>query len=238
MSARAHALFAAFAGGGRAEVLSCDEAYIDLRGLGAAGAEAAVRRLRGDVFAATGCTVSAGIGRNKLLARVATKRAKPDGLFVAPQDEAGVAAFLHALPAAELPGVGYWVEARLAELLLQAPGAGAGAGAGMAAPGSSLEAAAAAAGAAEENEPPVNERALAVLRRVQAKLTGRDFAEDDPIGHVMSQGIGAGGADGPGGGAARGAETLDTAAQVQRLVLAAVSTENLAVAYIGWCSSW
>ena len=130
MSARAHALFAAFAGGGRAEVLSCDEAYIDLRGLGAAGAEAAVRRLRGDVFAATGCTVSAGIGRNKLLARVATKRAKPDGLFVAPQDEAGVAAFLHALPAAELPGVGYWVEARLAELLLQAPGAGAGAGAG------------------------------------------------------------------------------------------------------------
>ncbi len=35
--------------------------------------------LRADIAAATGCTASAGIGPNLLLARLATRRAKPDG---------------------------------------------------------------------------------------------------------------------------------------------------------------
>ena len=95
----------------------------------------------------------------------------------------------------------------------------------------------------ESSRDALNERAIAVLRRVQAKLTGRDFADDDPIGHLMMQGVGIG----------RGAHqrnedisntalavsgTLDAAAQVQRLVLAASSYENLSVSYTGWCSFW
>lgn len=35
--------------------------------------------IRRRIHAATGCTASAGVGRNLLLARLATKRAKPDG---------------------------------------------------------------------------------------------------------------------------------------------------------------
>jgi putative intracellular protease/amidase len=41
--------------------------------------EALVAALRADIAAATGCTASAGIGPNLLLARLATRRAKPNG---------------------------------------------------------------------------------------------------------------------------------------------------------------
>ncbi|TMW61633.1 hypothetical protein Poli38472_010696 [Pythium oligandrum] len=55
----------------------------------------------------------------------------------------------------------------------------------------------------------LNERAVAVIRRVQAKLTGRDFEGE--------------------------AEPLDVTAQVQRLITQATSHENLCQCYIGWC---
>lgn len=91
----------------------------------------------------------------------------------------------------------------------------------------------------------VNERAVAVLRRIQAKLTGRDFSDDDPIGQLMSQGVGFGFGGGSGGWDAGGVNlragpdgTLDVTAQVQRLVLAATSHENLCQCYIGWCPFW
>ena len=38
-----------------------------------------VRALRADILAATGCTASAGVGPNLLLARLATRQAKPNG---------------------------------------------------------------------------------------------------------------------------------------------------------------
>lgn len=53
----------------------------------------------------TGCTASAGIGPNMLLARLATKRAKPNGIFRYAADEAQAA--IAALPLADLPGVGW-----------------------------------------------------------------------------------------------------------------------------------
>lgn len=59
--------------------LSCDEAFIDVTGLG--DPEAIARQLRAQIEAETGCTASAGIGPNMLLARLATKRAKPNGQF-------------------------------------------------------------------------------------------------------------------------------------------------------------
>ena len=59
----------------------------------------------------------------------------------------------------------------------------------------------------------LNEKAVAVIRRVQAKLSGRDFEGD-------------------------GGEPLDVSAQVQRLISQATSHENLCQCYIGWCPFW
>ena len=104
---------------GRVEVLSCDEAFLDLSELDdPVGAVAALRR---DIFKQTGCTVSAGIGRNKLFARIATSKAKPNGLVVAPSDPASINAFLGPLPASELPLVGWEVTRVLARALGRNP---------------------------------------------------------------------------------------------------------------------
>ncbi len=54
---------------------------------------------------ATGCTASAGIGPNMLVARLATKKAKPNGTFRIRATEAQGA--IAALPLADLPGVGW-----------------------------------------------------------------------------------------------------------------------------------
>jgi len=62
----------------------------------------------------------------------------------------------------------------------------------------------------------LNEKALKVIRRVQDKLTGTDFPDS--------------GSDGD--------EPLDVPDQVQRLVIQATSTENLAQLFIGWCAFW
>eukprot|EP00127_Corallochytrium_limacisporum_P000173 Clim_evm34s6 gene=Clim_evmTU34s6 len=57
----------------------------------------------------------------------------------------------------------------------------------------------------------LNERAIEVITRVQAKLTGRDFGPH---------------------------ETLEVPEQVQRLIIQATSHENLCQCYIGWCPFW
>lgn len=51
------------------------------------GPEAIVARMRREIEAATGCTASAGIGPNPLLARLATKKAKPNGQLYIRQSE-------------------------------------------------------------------------------------------------------------------------------------------------------
>lgn len=90
----------------RVEQVSIDEAYIDLNGTAATQGlpEVIARRLKADIRAATGLTCSIGLAPNKLLAKIASESQKPDGLTVVPPSE--VAAFLHDLPLARLPGVG------------------------------------------------------------------------------------------------------------------------------------
>lgn len=56
-----------------------------------------------------------------------------------------------------------------------------------------------------------NARALEVLDRVQQKLTGRDFKNN---------------------------EELDVINQVNKLIVEATKLENLCQHYIGWCSFW
>lgn len=57
----------------------------------------------------------------------------------------------------------------------------------------------------------LNEKAIAVIRRVQDKLTGLDFDND---------------------------EALEVADQVERLILQGTSKENLCQLFTGWCSFW
>ncbi len=68
------------------EPLSLDEAFVDLEAGGvawdAASAEAVGRRLRTDIRAVTGLTGSVGLAASKMLAKIASEEAKPDGLWL------------------------------------------------------------------------------------------------------------------------------------------------------------
>lgn len=97
----------------RIEPLSIDEAFLDVTGcerlFGPPAAIAAA--IRTAVKQETGLTVSAGVAGNKLLAKLASERGKPDGLVeILP---AQVEAFLAPLPVASLWGVGQVTAERL-----------------------------------------------------------------------------------------------------------------------------
>nr|WP_250404238.1 DNA polymerase IV [Streptomyces cellostaticus] len=90
------------------EPLSLDEAFVDLEARGAArDADSARRvgvRLRADIRAVTGLTGSVGLAASKMLAKIASEEAKPDGLFlVEPGTERSL---LGPMPVRTLPGVG------------------------------------------------------------------------------------------------------------------------------------
>jgi DNA polymerase-4 len=85
------------------EPLSLDEAYLDLTAH--PGAPASVAQLiRGLIFSKTQLTASAGIGPNKLVAKIASDINKPNGQFeVKPED---VPEFVRPLPVGKIWGVG------------------------------------------------------------------------------------------------------------------------------------
>ncbi|TDE00070.1 DNA polymerase IV, partial [Jiangella asiatica] len=106
------------------EPLSLDEAFVDLgAGAGPGGADgvrsaAAVRELasalRARIHERTAVTASVGVASSKLMAKIASERAKPDGLVVIePGTELDV---LHPLPVRAVPGVGPATAARLTRL--------------------------------------------------------------------------------------------------------------------------
>ncbi|KAM3163258.1 DNA repair protein REV1 [Lachancea thermotolerans] len=70
--------------------------------------EAITRQIRRDVFDATnGCTVSIGCSNSLVLARLALKKAKPDGQCVMVSlEQDSIDAFIEELPLRDLPGVG------------------------------------------------------------------------------------------------------------------------------------
>jgi DNA polymerase IV len=88
------------------EGLGFEEAFLDVRGLGAISgspAEIAVR-LRREVREEVGLPITVGVARTKVLAKIASRTAKPDGLLVVPPE--GELAFLHPLPVERIWGVG------------------------------------------------------------------------------------------------------------------------------------
>ncbi len=93
------------------EQVSLDEAYLVLP---APDVRATIDGLRAGITAATRLTASVGAGSTKLVAKIASDLAKPDGVLVVPRTEEQ--AFLDPLPIRRLPGVGPASEARLARL--------------------------------------------------------------------------------------------------------------------------
>jgi len=104
------------------EPLSLDEAFLDVsasrRLFGPA--ETLARRLKAEVLAETGLTVTAGVAGQKHLAKIASGRNKPDGLTVVPPGRE--LDFLWPLPLRELWGVGPATLARLTGLGLATVG--------------------------------------------------------------------------------------------------------------------
>jgi len=108
--------------------VSVDEAYIDVTALVTGGRSSRDETSKADspgtpdetkkkrtpkelaefvrtrVFNETGCVASVGIGPNRLIARLATMRAKPNGVFEVSGNEAE--AYVASLPVRNLPGVG------------------------------------------------------------------------------------------------------------------------------------
>ena len=91
--------------------ISCDECFADVTGL-PVDAERLGEALRASILRETGgCTASVGIGPNRLLARLATARAKPDGLLRLRAADA--AELLRDEPVRTLPDCGHDREEKL-----------------------------------------------------------------------------------------------------------------------------
>ncbi|XP_035673179.1 DNA repair protein REV1-like [Branchiostoma floridae] len=96
------------------EAVSCDEAFVDVTDILAdtgATPDDLATVLRKEILEKTQCPASVGLASSVLLARMATKRAKPNGQFYLPPEE--VLDFVSPQTVRELPGVGRSLESRL-----------------------------------------------------------------------------------------------------------------------------
>ncbi|WP_091110640.1 DNA polymerase IV [Nocardioides psychrotolerans] len=98
------------------EALSLDEAFLDVRGstrrLGPPLQIA--EQLRATIHDEQGITCSVGVAASVSVAKLASRRAKPDGVVVVPPEE--MTSFLHPLDVGELYGVGEKTQAMLHRL--------------------------------------------------------------------------------------------------------------------------
>ncbi|XP_022099983.1 DNA repair protein REV1-like isoform X2 [Acanthaster planci] len=96
------------------EAVSCDEMFVDVTSIledtGAAPLDLA-RVLRREIKDKTQCSASVGLAANILLARMSTRKAKPNGQFFLESEDA--AEFMKQQPVKDLPGVGWSTGARL-----------------------------------------------------------------------------------------------------------------------------
>ncbi|KAF7721374.1 deoxycytidyl transferase [Apophysomyces ossiformis] len=100
------------------EAASVDEALIEVGSHitepNAGQEEELAMRIRKDIRERTGCEASIGIGPNILLARLATKKAKPCNQFYCKAEDAQ--SLLNDQDVSSLPGVGYVMSQKLAEI--------------------------------------------------------------------------------------------------------------------------
>lgn len=104
------------------ERLGVDEAFVGIAGLRrlSGGANEIGPALRARIRAETGLVASIGAAGTKHVAKLASSRAKPDGMLVVPDDR--VLEFLHPQPVAALWGVGPAQQERLARYGLHTVG--------------------------------------------------------------------------------------------------------------------
>ena len=90
------------------EPVSIDEAFIDVTGarLLFGDGKAIAEKIRAAIREEVRLTASIGVAHNKFLAKLASEKAKPDGLFVVPDDRESIVRFLGALKVGALWGVG------------------------------------------------------------------------------------------------------------------------------------
>ncbi|MBG6224690.1 DNA polymerase-4 [Arthrobacter sp. CAN_A2] len=88
------------------EQLSVDEAFLDVAGsLRRLGSPREIgEQVRAEIHSTLGITASVGAATTKFVAKIASTRAKPDGLLLIPGDR--TVAYLHTLPVSALWGVG------------------------------------------------------------------------------------------------------------------------------------
>jgi DNA polymerase IV len=98
------------------EVVSLDEAFLDVRGSTRRLGEPReiAERLRATIHDEQRITCSVGVAASISVAKLASRRAKPDGVLVVPPDE--ITSFLHPLDVGELYGVGAKTQALLHRL--------------------------------------------------------------------------------------------------------------------------
>ncbi|KAG8368489.1 hypothetical protein BUALT_Bualt15G0050700 [Buddleja alternifolia] len=88
---------------------SLDEAYLDITNFCSEKgmtAEEVAEELRESVNKETGLTCSAGVGPNRLLAKVCSDINKPNGQFVLPNERMAVMTFISSLPIRKIGGIG------------------------------------------------------------------------------------------------------------------------------------
>ncbi|MBP5320561.1 MAG: DNA polymerase IV, partial [Kiritimatiellae bacterium] len=97
------------------EPVSIDEAFIDVSGAMRLFGDAVsiARQIRQAIREEVHLTASIGVATNKFLAKLGSEAAKPDGLFVVPEEETARLAWLGKLPIGTLWGVGKTLEATL-----------------------------------------------------------------------------------------------------------------------------
>jgi DNA repair protein REV1 len=91
------------------QAISCDELYFDLGSIcdecDISDPLALITIIRNDIFEQTKCIASAGLGKNALIARMATSKAKPNGqYYVTPEESQN---FIGNAPISDLPTVGW-----------------------------------------------------------------------------------------------------------------------------------
>ncbi|XP_054018807.1 DNA repair protein REV1 isoform X3 [Dryobates pubescens] len=99
------------------EAVSCDEALVDITEIlteTRLTPDELANVIRTEIKAQTKCTASVGMGSNILLARMATRKAKPDGQYHLKPEE--VDDFIRGQLVTSLPGVGRTMESKLASL--------------------------------------------------------------------------------------------------------------------------
>ncbi|XP_025063017.1 DNA repair protein REV1 isoform X6 [Alligator sinensis] len=99
------------------EAVSCDEALVDITEIlteTRLTPDEFANTIRTEIKAQTKCAASVGMGSNILLARMATRKAKPDGQYYLKPEE--VDDFIRGQLVTSLPGVGRTMESKLASL--------------------------------------------------------------------------------------------------------------------------